>query len=218
MRDDEAAARPVDPDAATFAGRVVEATILQSGRAIVDAALGTMDGGSLAAGGPLGLQLVDRALGSAGAATRLLTISISLGRPLIAIGAPVESYYPEVARRLGTRLVIPPHAGVCNAVGAVAGGIVQSVSALITAPNEGLFRVHLPVGNADFTELEPAAAHALATASALARSNARTAGAADIELRQRRADKVHRDPSGLQIFIESRIDVTAFGRPRVAAA
>ena len=217
IRDDEAAARPADPDAAAFARRVVEAAILQSGRAIVDAALATAGEDGLATGGPLGRQLVDRALGGADDARRLLTISISLDRPLVAIGAPVGSYYPEVARRLGTRLVIPPHAGVCNAVGAVAGGIMQSVSALITAPNEGLFRVHLPIGNADFTDLDRAAAHALAGASALATSKARTAGAADIELRQHRADKVHRDPSGLQIFIESRIEVAAFGRPRVTA-
>ena len=76
--------------------------------------------------------------------------------------------------------------------------------------------MHLPVGNADFTDLERAAAHALAEASQFASGKARAAGAAEIELRHRRADKVHRDPSGLQIFIESRIDVTAFGRPRVA--
>ena len=217
IRDDEAAARPADPDAASLAGRVVEATILQSGRAIVDAALANEGESELAAGGPLGRQLVDRAIGRSGGAGPLLTIDISLARPLVAIGAPVGSYYPEVARRLGTRLVVPPHAGVCNAVGAVAGGIMQSVSALISAPNEGVFRVHLPVGNSDFTDLERAAAHALAEASQLAAGKARTAGAADIELRHRRADKVHRDPSGLQIFIESRIDVTAFGRPRVAA-
>ena len=217
IREDEAAARPADPGAAVFAGRVIEAAILQSGRAIVDAALATVDDSGLAAGGPLGRLLVDRALGRAGVAGSLLTINISLGRPLVAIGAPVGSYYPEVASRLGTRLVIPPHAGVCNAVGAVAGGIVQSVSALITAPNEGLFRVHLPVANADFTDLERAAEHALAEASILAASKARTAGAADIELHHRRADNMHRDPSGLQIFIESRIDVIAFGRPRIAA-
>ena len=92
------------------------------------------------------------------------------------------------------------------------------IRALITAPSDGLYRVHLPIGNADFTDVEHAAAHALGQASALARSRAEAAGAGDIELRQRRADKVHRDPTGLQIFIESRIDVTAFGRPRVAAA
>jgi hypothetical protein len=137
---------------------------------------------------------------------------------LVAIGAPVDTYYPEVARRLGTRLAIPKHAGVCNAVGAVAGGILQTVVATITAPSEGLFRVHLPTGNVDFTNIEEAAAHAVAEASALATARARAAGAGDIELRHRRFDKIHRDATGLQIFIESRIDVSAFGRPRIAAA
>ena len=218
IRDDEAAARPSDPDAASFARRVIEATILQSGRVIIDAALANDDETTLAAGGPLGRRLVDQALRHTVGVSSLLRVNIALDRPLVAIGAPVRSYYPEVARRLGARLVVPPHAGVCNAVGAVAGGIVQSVSALITAPTEGVFRVHLPVGNADFSELEQAAEQALAETSALATRKARAAGAGDIELRHRRADKVHRDPNGIQIFIESRIEVTAFGRPRIAAA
>ena len=218
LREDEAAARPVDASAETLCRRVVEATTLQSGRAIVAAALATEDGTDLGAGGPLGRRLVDRALGGPADRHGLLAIKLLIDRPLVAIGAPVASYYPDVARRLGTRLVIPPHAGVCNAVGAVAGGIIQSVSALITAPNEGLFRVHLPVGNTDFTDVEHAAAHALAQASSLAAEKARAAGAEEVEIRHRRADKVHRDASGLQIFIESRVDVTAFGRPRVAAA
>jgi N-methylhydantoinase A/oxoprolinase/acetone carboxylase beta subunit len=219
IRDDEAAARLADPDATSLARRVIEATILQSGRAIVDAALaGGQEPAVLGTGGPLGRRLVDQALGNAVGASSLLRINIALGRPLVAIGAPVRSYYPEVARRLATRLVVPPHAGVCNAVGAVAGGIAQSVSALITPPSEGIFRVHLPVGNADFTELEQAATHALAEASALATRKARAAGASDVELRHRRTDKVHRDPNGIQIFIETRIEVTAFGRPRIAAA
>ncbi|MGE0118370.1 MAG: hydantoinase/oxoprolinase N-terminal domain-containing protein [Dongiaceae bacterium] len=218
IREDEATARRPDADPETFARRVIEATVLQTGRALVDAALAAEDGTDLAAGGPLGRRMVDRAVGPAMGGGLLLDLSVRLNRPLVAIGAPVGSYYPEVARRLGTRLAIPAHAGVCNAVGAVAGGILQSVTALITAPSEGLFRVHLPVGNADFTDVERAAAHATAEASTLAASRARAAGAGDVELRRRRADKVHRDSNGLQIFIESRIDVTAFGRPRLATA
>jgi N-methylhydantoinase A/oxoprolinase/acetone carboxylase beta subunit len=218
IREDEAAVRRTDADPETFARRVIDAAILQTGRALVDAALAAEDGTDLAAGGPLARWMVDRAVGPSMGGDPLLDLSVRLNRPLVAIGAPVGSYYPEVARRLGTRLAIPAHAGVCNAVGAVAGGILQSVTALITAPSEGLFRVHLPVGNADFTDVERAAAHAAAEASALAVDKARAAGAGDIELRQRRADKVHRDPTGLQIFIESRIDVTAFGRPRLATA
>jgi N-methylhydantoinase A/oxoprolinase/acetone carboxylase beta subunit len=217
MREDEAAARRADESVEALARRVVEAVILQTGRAVVDAGLATEDGSDLTAGGPIGRRLVDRAVGPTAGAGPLLDVSVRLGRPLVAIGAPVDSYYPEVARRLGTRLAIPVHAGVCNAVGAVAGGVLQSVTALITAPNEGLFRVHLPTGNVDFTDVEQAAEHAKAEASALATDRARAAGAADVELRHSRADTVHRDPTGLQIFIESRIDVTAFGRPRVAA-
>jgi N-methylhydantoinase A/oxoprolinase/acetone carboxylase beta subunit len=218
IREDEAAARPADVDAHALARRVVDAVILQTGRAVVDAALAAEDGTDLTAGGPLGRRLMDRAVGPTAGAGPLLNVSVQLGRPLVAIGAPVDAYYPEVARRLGTRLAIPEHAGVCNAVGAVAGGILQTVMATITAPSDGLFRVHLPTGNADFTDIEEAAAHAMAEASALATATARAAGAGDIELRHRRSDKVHRDATGLQIFIESRIDVSAFGRPRVAVA
>lgn len=216
IREDETAARPADADAEALARRVVEAVMLQAGRAVVDASLAAEDGSDLAAGGPLGRRLMDRAVGPTPQGRRLLDISVKLERPLVAIGAPVGSYYPEVARRLGTRLAIPAHAGVCNAVGAVVGGILQSVSATITAPSNGVFRVHLPIGNADFTDVEDAAAHAMAEASALAATKARAAGAGDIELRRRRSDTIHRDPTGLQIFIESRIDVTAFGRARVA--
>jgi hypothetical protein len=97
----------------------------------------------------------------------------------------------------------------------VAGGILQTVTALITAPSDGLFRVHLPTGNADFADVERAAAHAIAEASALAAEKARAAGAGDIELSHHRYDRSHRDASGLLIVIESRIDVTAIGRPRV---
>jgi N-methylhydantoinase A/oxoprolinase/acetone carboxylase beta subunit len=218
IREDEAAARPADADAQALARRVVDAVILQTGRAVIDASLAAEDGTDLAAGGPLARRLMDRAVGPTSGIGPLLNISVQLGRPLVAIGAPVDTYYPEVARRLGARLAIPEHAGVCNAVGAVAGGILQTVVATITAPSEGLFRIHLPTGNADFTSIEEAAAHAAAEASALATARARAAGAGDIELRHRRSDKIHRDATGLQIFIESRIDVSAFGRPRIAAA
>jgi N-methylhydantoinase A/oxoprolinase/acetone carboxylase beta subunit len=218
IREDEAAARPTDADAQALARRVVDAVILQTGRAVIDASLAAEDGSNLAAGGPLARHLMDRAVGPTAGVGPLLNISVQLGRPLVAIGAPADTYYPEVARRLGARLAIPEHAGVCNAVGAVAGGILQTVVATITVPSEGLFRVHLPTGNADFSSIEEAAARAMAEASALATARARAAGAGDIELRHRRSDKIHRDATGLQIFIESRIDVSAFGRPRIAAA
>jgi N-methylhydantoinase A/oxoprolinase/acetone carboxylase beta subunit len=217
LRHDEAAARPTEPDAAALARRVVDAVIVQSGRAVVETMMAAEDGTELSARDVLARQLIDRALGEGAGRGRLLNLSVRLDRPLVAVGAPAPAYYPPVAERLGAQLLVPEHADVCNAVGAVVGGIVQSVTAVITAPSDGMFRVHLPAGNADFSHLEEAAAHAAATAAALARNSARAAGAVDIELRTQRSDAIHRDPAGGQVFIESRIEVTAFGRPRAAS-
>src|SRR3546814_2985346 len=36
--------------------------------------------------------------------------TLTLSRPIVAIGAPVGAYYDEVARRLRTRAIVPPHA------------------------------------------------------------------------------------------------------------
>ena len=63
IREDEAAARRPDADPETFARRVIDAAVLQTGRALVDAALAAEDGTDLAAGGPLARWMVDRAVG-----------------------------------------------------------------------------------------------------------------------------------------------------------
>ena len=41
----------------------------------------------------------------------LVDFSVRLDRPVIGLGAPALAYYPEVATRLGTRAVVPEHAG-----------------------------------------------------------------------------------------------------------
>ena len=129
----------------------------------------------------LGRRLVDQAVGPAPQRSADRPTS-PLARPIVAIGAPVGSYYPEVARRLRTRLVVPPNAGVCNAVGAVAGGVLQTVNALITSPAEGRFRTHLPSGNRIFRRWKRPPISRCAEGRALATRMALEAGAADVEI------------------------------------
>lgn len=52
-------------------------------------------------------------------------VDIRLTTPaaLVGIGAPIHIFLPDVARALGTRCVIPPHADVANALGAIVGHI-----------------------------------------------------------------------------------------------
>lgn len=204
------------PSLEAFAAQVAEAVVVQSGRALLSTALAEVGDPPIGAVGSLGRLLVDRALAGRPDGKALFAPRLGLHRPVVAIGAPVGAYYDEVAQRLGTRAVIPPHADVCNAVGAVAGGIMQTVNVVITSPSDGRFRAHLPDGVADFFDLEAAAAHAAKVAGALAVDQARRAGADDPQVQVTRADNVVTDSNGGSVFIESRVAATAVGRPRLA--
>src|SRR5262249_43917398 len=98
---------------------------------------------------------------------------------------------------------------------AVAGGILETATATVTAPREDRFRVHGPHGIADFGALEAAALHAEAEVRRTARARAEAAGAETIEVTVERNDTVVRN-FGADLFIESRITATATGRPRLA--
>ena len=203
-------------DAETLCRQIVEQVVAQSGRVILDAVISDQAKIDDHHWGSLGKYLVQRTIQPAAGAGDLFQAAIKLNFPLVAIGAPVGSYYPEIARRLGTRLVIPPHADVSNAVGAVAGGIMQRVELTITAPTDGIYRAHLLAGIKDFLSLEDAVAHVREIATAEALGNAKRAGAVDIELFHERNDKIFEEPNGLRIFMESQIATTAFGRPGLA--
>jgi N-methylhydantoinase A/oxoprolinase/acetone carboxylase beta subunit len=207
---------PKDPE--TLCRDVVERVVQQSGRAILDAVINDQAKIDDHHWGGLGRYLVNRSLAAPGNATAddLFEATLALKHPLLAIGAPVGSYYPEIARRLQTRLVIPKFAEVSNAVGAVAGGIMQRVTVTVTQPSEGRFRVHLGDGIKDFSELEAACGHARDWAIETATGQAKAAGAVEIELFHERADKIFEQPGGMKIFMESTVAATAFGRPALA--
>ena len=211
-------------DAETLCRDVVERVVIQSGRALLDAVINEQARIDDHHWGALGRYLVQHSLspkvgGSHGiSGDDLFDAVLSLKHPLLAIGAPVGSYYPEIAKRLNTRLVIPKFAEVSNAVGAVAGGIMQRVTAVITSPAEGRFRAHLASGIKDFGDLELACQHAKDWATATATEQAKAAGAAEIELFHERDDKIFEQPGGMKIFMESNIAATAFGRPALATA
>ena len=62
---------------------------------------------------------------------------IHLKLPVIAVGAPVQAYYPEVMDRLRSELVIPENSHVANAVGAITGQIIEQVELLIRPDSRG---------------------------------------------------------------------------------
>jgi N-methylhydantoinase A/oxoprolinase/acetone carboxylase beta subunit len=199
--------------------RTCELVVRETGRAVLAAVL-AQDPGLEAREGHWGL-LGDRLIEEIVAGrpfSALVDARFALARPLVAIGAPVGAYYPEVARRLGARLTIPAHAAVCNAVGAVAGVVSQTVEVLVNQPSFQVFRVHDPAGSRDYTEAAPALADARRVSADLALAAARRAGAAECQVETTVTERLAQVGPGTDYLAEAVARSTATGRPLVAAA
>jgi len=197
-----------------FAARVIAAATEYGARYTLSAVLAGTPAApdtELSAGAA---PLIDASVGAA-PGPALVDVALRLKQPLIGIGAPAATYGPELARRLGTRLTLPPHAEVANAVGAVVAGVLQRVVARITPLADERYRVHAASGVSTFRTLPEAADWAVAEAARLAEQQALAAGAADVEVETSRDDVVGRTDQGMELFFESTITATARGKPRV---
>ena len=148
-----------------------------------------------------------------------LVWEVTLQRPLVAIGAPAEAYMPRTAESLHAELIIPPHAEVANAVGAVVGSVIQRIEALIT-PLEGgsSFRLHLPDGIHDFVDLEKAVNYAQEVLPSRVQMLARSAGADHTEVKMQRKDRMGTAALAWiqEIHLDTKLVCTAVGRPKQA--
>jgi N-methylhydantoinase A/oxoprolinase/acetone carboxylase beta subunit len=166
-----------------------------------------------------GAGLARHALTRAGLAQHkgVVQIALRLGVPVIGLGASAPSYYGAVGQALGCEMILPQHAGVANAIGAVVGQISQRASATVTSPSEGRYTVHLSDGLQHFNSKEVALAAVEAALTQDASTRAQAAGAADLRISVTH-DIREASVEGRAMFVEARISVTASGRPRVAHA
>ncbi|MEP6886536.1 MAG: hydantoinase/oxoprolinase family protein [Gammaproteobacteria bacterium] len=219
-RNARAARAAVSPRA--FCERTYEHVVCQTGRVLLAAALASDPGlhADPRGWGELGNQLIEDTVAGR-SFSKLMQATLGLAQPLVAIGAPVGAYYPEVARRLGCELSIPAHAAVCNAVGAVAGVVSQSVEVLVNQPTFKVFRVHDPAGSRDYEDPAPALAHAERVSRELALAAAVRAGAADphveTSVTERRAHTSGEGSAG-DYLAEAVARSTATGRPQASGA
>ena len=145
----------------------------------------------------------------------LLALDAGLNVDVVGLGASAPSYYPAVGERLHCRMILPQHAGVANAIGAVVGRVSMRRSGTVTSPAEGRYRVHLDTGPEDFTEADTALAMLENLLSQEARQAAEAAGAEDIHIHVQR-DIRTAEVEAKQVFVEGMLTVEASGRPRVA--
>ena len=200
------------PDAATLAGQIVDQLTAQTVDCLLEAAFGEDAG---IEGQPEGLAR--HALTRAGLAHHrgVVEVTVRLGVPVIGLGASAPFYYGAVGERLGASMILPEHAGVANAIGAVVGQVSQRAQGLVSSPSEGRFVAHLATGLVAFNDKNAALAAMEAAVVEEASVRARAAGAEDLRVVVTR-DLREAEVEGRVMFIEAAVTATASGRPRVA--
>ncbi len=152
--------------------------------------------------------------------TQQISLMARLKHPIVAVGAPVGAYFPDLAKKLQAKLYLPQDADVANAVGTVSGKAVERVTILVKPGEGGGFLVHTPRQREYFTNFDEAIEYACKEGQRYVYEQAVNAGASDIETLVERKDHysklasmVASDQFENKLFIESTIEVSAVGRP-----
>jgi N-methylhydantoinase A/oxoprolinase/acetone carboxylase beta subunit len=164
---------------------------------------------------PAGRALLARAL--SGSEDAVLDCQLTLKNPLVGIGAPVRAYLPRTSAQLRTELIIPEHAAVANAVGAVVGSVMQQKKVLIRTLDsaEETFRLYLSDGIHDIDTLEGAVAYAEKVVPGQLETLARQAGTLQVEIEMSRTDQIAPVVGG-EVHLKTELIFTAVGRPSLA--
>ena len=220
------AGTPQAANAEHFAKMVLERLTVQSSLALLDSAFAHQGKGENAASKNAILEsLIVEASQTAhdntathgddqGQTDALVSTSIRLNYPLIALGASAHCHYPTIAKAMGAELVVPEDADVAGAVGAAAGSIRQRSSITVTMPSDGTYRVHLLSGPMDFNSMDAALNHAEECAKEDAQEKAETAGAKGIVVSSDRKVKIVQLSADKTLFIEATISGLATGTQR----
>jgi len=147
----------------------------------------------------------------------LFHLKFAADYPLVGVGAPASTFFPDAAQHLGVKLSLPAHAEVANAYGAVMGSVVQRAEVTVTQPLHGRFILHSNSEPVQFADREEAIRIAEQRALQKARALAEAAGAIAPEVRlERERNQVDHDVDG-ELFLEIRVIATATGRPALGA-
>lgn len=142
--------------------------------------------------------------------------SFSTKAILVGVGAPTHIFLSSVARLLGTTAVIPPHASVANAIGAIVGNISATAVAEVKPSYEeeemNGFHVITPSESVFFEEYEDALKYAKETTKSLAMDIARTQGAIGPLTTSRRIERKEASICASPLLLYELVRTTATGK------
>lgn len=145
-------------------------------------------------------------------------VRICLKTPVIGIGAPVGHFLPAAARLLETQAIIPDHADVANAIGAITSSVTVHRRVEICPDINGRYILRGVKGSPVFVELTKARAAAIEALRESVTAAARSAGTSHSRIRFTIHDNIAASGEGGHIFVGETIEARLIGRPDLARA
>ncbi len=141
-------------------------------------------------------------------------------KPIIGIGAPVNAYFPEMAKKFDAELLLLENSDVGNAVGAITGSIVETIP-IVIKPMDGSVQEEnprsvmiAPFEIKEFVRLSDAIAYATKYGTEEVLGIAKGHGAIDPSVTVRREEQWFGGNSKNGILVEMTLYITAAGKPR----
>jgi len=144
-----------------------------------------------------------------------LRASLSYTRPIVAIGAPVEPFFPAVGACLGAEVIIPEHADVANAIGAITSEVVVRERAVVRPGEIVNYVVHSRAGRDEHEDLPSAIESAKEHTAGLARERALKAGTLSRDVKHLVKERRAFTATGEEMLVEVLVEATVAGRPEV---
>lgn len=161
------------------------------------------------------IYLIDKMFSSS--LKEFLTASCRLGKQLIAVGAPVRAWIPFISNKMDTKVLLPQHGEVANAIGSAFGEVNEFAEALIRKENgKRRYNLYLPSEKKAFYSRKSAVEEAERILTQLAKEKAELAGCSKTKTALDVKD-IYVNPFGekKKKFTETHIRVSAKGRPDV---
>jgi N-methylhydantoinase A/oxoprolinase/acetone carboxylase beta subunit len=143
-------------------------------------------------------------------------VRIDLKRPLIGVGAPIHIFLPQISKVLGVETILPEHADVANAIGAITSNVVVKQHLRIIPNQEGGFLIDGLAGTRHFERFKAADTFAREALTGIVRRQAWSAGTSTRELELRTEDDIASTADGKKIFMGRSIHAILTGRPDLA--
>ncbi len=128
-------------------------------------------------------------------------LHVDFKRPIIGIGAPISFFLPRAAAMIGARAVLPEHADVANAIGAITSDVVVDRQVRVVPGEGGGFLIEGIPGARRFKAFEAADHYAKRTLVEVVRRLAGEAGTSARRVTVDVEDQLPEDIAGNPIFI-----------------